>query len=246
MSDEKVRQRGPSEYAKGEAETRVSPRRPTSFLAKLIGLILIGLAAWIGWYAYRQGKLPDMTDEKQQKLMLDQAKEDIAKAESQATEASQKFVSWAQRGIDDLRTRIKGKPPESKEEVSLLVDESKKEVAEVEKGSGKLQPGGVESAPIAVKKSESDKALSKGEQLISEARAHYRVGLAAYADTDPSAAQKLIQTRLREAEPHFVKSLDLLEQARIQGAGGANLDSLEQSAAKRLYDCRKRMELSRG
>ncbi|HYG77206.1 MAG TPA: hypothetical protein VEK08_19535 [Planctomycetota bacterium] len=243
MADD--RPRGPSEYATKEAEPRLPAKRRPSFFFRLLGLLLVLFAGWLGWYSYRQGQLPDLTNEAQQKKMLEQAKADLQKAEEKTSEASRKFVSWAQVNLEELKTRIKGKPPESKEEISTLVNESKKEVGSAEK-NGEPTLRGAGDKDSGAKKPEAAKPASKADTLIAEARSHYRTGLGAYAQTDPSASQQVIQAKLREAEPHFVKCLDLLEQARAQGAGGAELDSLEQAAAKRLYDCRKRMELARG
>jgi len=240
MSDEKQRQRGPSEYAQNEGARPT--RRRTSFIAKFLFLLLVLLAAWIGWYAYRQGKVPDLTSEEQQKKMLQQAKEDLVVAEEKATEASKQFVSWAKLNIEDLKKRIKGNPPESKEEVSDLVNESKREVSVKDR---EASLGGTDKGGAGAKTAQTGAAGTKAESLMKLARESYRTGLGAYAQTDPSSPQQQIQSKLREAEPYFIKCLDLLEQARREGAGGAELDSLEQAAAKRLYDCRKRMELSR-
>jgi len=252
MSDDKPRPRGPSEYA-----TKETPRKPkakTRFLFKLLGLALVGLAAWIAWYSMRQGKLPDLTSEEQQKKMLAQAQQDYDKAEKKATDVSKKVVSWAEQSLDELRTHIKGKPPETKEEISDLVNESKREVAQNPPGFGGPsaaggggngtasgpQKGGPPAAPPA-----PTAPKSKGQQLVDDAKEQYRQAAAVYALADPMSSQKIVQDSVHKAAPMFSRCLDLLEQARTNGATGSDIDTLEQSAAKRLYDCRKRMELTR-
>ena len=250
MSDDKPHPRGPSEYSTKEAPRK--PKAKTRFLFKFLGLVLIGLAAWIGWYSMRQGKLPDLTNEEQQKKMLAQATQDFDKAEKKATDVSKKVVSWAEQSLDDLRTRIKGKPPETKEEISDLVNESKREVAQNPPGFGGPSAGGGNGPDSGPQKAGPPVApaapaapKSKGQQLVDDAKEQYRQAAAVYALADPMSSQKIVQDSVHKAAPLFSRCLDLLEQARTNGATGSDLDTLEQSAAKRLYDCRKRMELTR-
>ena len=80
---------------------------------------------------------------------------------------------------------------------------------------------------------------------LADALEEYRVGQQFYAKTDPMASQKQVQENLHLAEPHFTKCLDLLEAVHGKGATEADIDHLAQAAARRLYDCRKRMELQR-
>jgi hypothetical protein len=232
MSDEpKPKPKGPHEYAiKTEIEKevrRVQPKR-TRFLFKFLGLILVGLAALWLWYSYKQGKLIDPTDEKQQRATFDQASADAQRAAQKTKEASVDALAWAQRSLGDLQKLIKGKPPETKEEVKALVDESKQAAAK--------EP----AKPAA-----SAPAIAPPPSPIADAQAEYRTGQDFYIKTDPMASQQQVQSNLHLAEPHFSKCLDLLETARTRGVNGPEIDRLEQAAARRLYDCRKRMELQR-
>jgi hypothetical protein len=254
MSDEKSRPRGPSEYAKNEPPRK--PKAKTRFLFKFLGLLLVALAGWLVWYSLREGKLPDLTNEAQQKKMLAQAQQDLDKAEKKATDVSKTVVSWAEQSLDALRTRIKGKPPETKEEISDLVNESKREVAQNDGGFGggsgtarrgkdAADKGGVEKGGPPAAPGAPPAPKSKGQQLLDEAREQYKQASAVYALADPAASQKVVQDSVHKAAPLFSKCLDLLEAARTNGATGGDIDTLEQAAAKRLYDCRKRMELTR-
>lgn len=208
------------------------PPRKTGFFAKLIGLLLVLIAAWLGWYVYRTGSLPDLTDASQQKRLLDQAKKDLNKASEQATEYGKKAADWAARGIDDIRERIKGKPPETKEEVSALV-----------KDSGNTVPPPASKAPIEAAKS---RPVNAWDEPLQEAWNAYYRGVAEHSKSSPDNSREQVQTALREATPHFERTLNLLEEVRLKGGKGSEVDDLEHKAAQRLYDCRKRRSVTVG
>lgn len=209
----------------GDAAARQSAPRQTRFVFKLMGLLLVGLAGWLGWYAYRKGELPDLTNPEQQRRLLAQAHEDLKDAEQKAVETSRAVVNWAERSLEDLKTRIKGKPPESKEEVAALVTESERDA--------------VKAPPPAA-------APSRAEVLMLEAREAYNQGRAAHARTNPvTASQAQVQENLRIAGPHFSRCMDLVEEARKLGHVDSEMESLEHLAASRLFDCLKRTELKR-
>jgi len=218
------------------------PKPGTSPVFLLLGFMLIAVALIIGWYSYRVGKVVDISDPVQRDQTLAQAESDLKKAVSKSTEVGEKVIEktaaltgqvtdWAKRNLDDLKSRIKGKPPETKEEISALVEESKKSVESATlipappEGGGKPVPARTESA------------------AWEQAREEFKIGQSAYAKTDPASPSQQVQLNLRVAEPHFVKCLNFLERARLEKVNGAEIDRLEQAAARRLYDCRKRMEL---
>lgn len=234
MSDEqKPRPKGPHEYAvktEQEKESRRQKPKHTRLLFKFLGLVLVALAALWVWYSYKQGHPIDLLDEKQQRATLEQARDDAQHAAQRTQEASADALAWAQRSLGDLQKLIKGKPPETKEDVKALVDESKQAAAKEPS-----KPAAHTSAP----------AIVPPPSPIADAQAEYRIGQDFYIKTDPMASQQQVQSNLHLAEPHFSKCLDLLEAARTKGVIGSEIDKLEQAAARRLYDCRKRMELQR-
>ncbi|MCZ7644286.1 MAG: hypothetical protein M5U26_03230 [Planctomycetota bacterium] len=138
MPDPKPRKRGPSEYAEKDDKARQQaaegrkpylPPRKTRFLFKLVGLVLFALAAWLGYRFYKTGELPDVTSEEGQRKLAGDLKADVGKAADAAKpvveEVASKVSEYVSYTLDNLRGKIKGKPPESKEEVKALVDESK-------------------------------------------------------------------------------------------------------------------------
>lgn len=224
--------KGPHEYAikteQEKAARHATPKR-TRFLFKFIGFLLVLLVGAWGYYSYKSGKPLDLTDPKQQAETLDAARKDAQLAAEKTKEASVDALAWAERSLGDLQKLIKGKPPETKEEIKSLVDESKQAVAKEPEKPAPVAPSAPPPPPSP----------------IAAAQTEYRVGQEFYALTDPMASQKQVQTNLHLAEPHFSKCLDLLETARTHNVNGPEIDRLEQAAAKRLYDCRKRMELQR-
>lgn len=208
------------------------PPRRTGFFVKLIGLLLVLLVAWLGWYFYRTGTVPDLTDERQQQKLFDQAKKDFNKASEQATVYGKKAADWAARGLDDIRERIKGKPPETKEEVSALVKDSGNTVAPPES-----------KAPV---ESSRTKDVHPWDGAVQEAWTAYYRGVTEHSKSSPDNSREQVQTALREATPHFERTLNLLEEARRNGAKGSEIDDLEHKAAQRLYDCRKRRSVTVG
>ena len=222
----KPKPKGPREYVVNTEREKATRKPGTRFLFKFIGLILVLLVGAWGWYSYKSGKPIDLTDAKQRDETLDAARKDAELAATKTKEASADAIAWAQRSLGDLQKIIKGKPPETKEEIKVLVDESKQ---------------AVETAKPATPTPAAPPVVSP----IADAQAEYRVGQEFYILTDPMASQKQVQTNLHLAEPHFSKCLDLLEAARGRNVNGPEIDRLEQAAARRLYDCRKRMELQR-
>jgi len=231
--------KGSHDYAKHQGdgtrkEAGAAARRPmrrTRFLFKFIGLLLVFFAGWWAWYSYKEGRVVDLTDPNQQQKAL----ADVKKTAEATREASAQALAWASRGLGDLEKLIKGKPPETPADVKQLVDESKQAVA---KEQAKPPTPGAPAAPEAAPAVEPP-------SLLADAEAEYRAGQEAYAKTDPMASQEQVQKFIRVAEPHFSKCLDLCDVARQHGAQGEDIGRLEQAAAKRLYDCRKRMELRR-
>ena len=80
---------------------------------------------------------------------------------------------------------------------------------------------------------------------LDQAREEMRFGCDLHAKANPSfASHGDVQKYIREAEPHFVKCLDLLDLARKAGASENTVAKMEEAAARRLYDCRKRQEMN--
>ena len=236
---------------RAEAQPESSPKttpspgpRKTRFIFKLLGLCLVGIAAWLGSYVYRYGTLPDLTDYQQQQKLLKQASEDARSARDATTTAATKIASWAERGLADLQKLIKGKPPETKEEAEALVTESQQGLQK--KGEKTPPPPPVDKAtPAAPAQPLANPPFTRAKAEYRLGQEAYRLALEVYVQTDPSAPQEQVQKYLRKAEPLFVRCLDALERARKEGGSGPEIDSLEQKAAIRLYDCRKRMTLAR-
>ena len=254
MSDDNDKPRGSHDYAKHQsADTRKEaklaaqePVRRTPFLIKLIGFVLLCVVAWWGWHSYTAGKIIDLTDEKQQQEALNQVNKDLAQvnkdlavAADKTREASVQAIDWARSSLGDLEKLIKGKPPQTNAEIKELVDESK--LATDKEKSAAPAPGPVVVMPETSKPVQTIPQPPPGP--IADAQAEYRLGQDAYAKTDPMAPHDQVQKFIRVAEPHFSRCLDLLEAARKRGVNGAEIDQLEQASARRLYDCRKRMEL---
>jgi len=199
------------------------PPRTTRFIFKLLGLVLVLFAGWVAWYSYRQGKLPDFTDPKQQDEAMKQLSADAQKAKEKSLALSETAIHWAQASLTDLEKVIKGKPPKTPEESKALVDEAKHEIE---------NPPPPPPVHVALP-----------PDPLANAREEYRIGQQFYVKTDPMASQKQVQDNLHLAEPHFLKCLEMLDAAHGKGASEAAIDTLAQAAARRLYDCRKRMEL---
>jgi hypothetical protein len=223
-------------------EEKAPPPRRSSFLFRLFALIVLIAACWLGWYAYRQGELPDVTDPAQQQKMLDTAKTDLHQAEGKAVELGHKAADaakvaadWASRSIEDIRARIQGKPPETKEEVHELVKDSSKEVATVSLGDEPAKKADVASAPVHAKKPWDDSLKNAWDE--------YYAGVAEHAKSDPSFSTDQVQKALHAAAPHFEQTLNLLDDVKAKGGTSPAVADLEHKTAVRLYDCRKRMAL---
>jgi hypothetical protein len=247
MADEKERPRGPSEYAQKEAAAgQAKPRPRTGCFYKLLGLLLVALAAWLVWYNCRTGWRANLLDEKEQERAFREMTSDYHKA----LEVGGDFAKWTERELTNLEKRLKGAPPKTKEESAALVKESKQAVEKADAQPGAsvegtkaagAKPGVGTKAPIEAKSPVPPPPVGP----LAKARAEYEEASRDYMRTDPDAPQAQVQQYLRAAAGHFEKCLYWLDQARAARAPEAEVGSLEQQAAKRLYDCRKRMELTR-
>ena len=240
MSDDKPdRKRVPHEYTTKEPESRRTdaekaargPIRRTRFLFKFIGFLLFIAVVWWAWTSYRKGGMVDITDPNQQRQLIDQAKTDVSDAADATRKASVVAIDWARQSLGDLEKFIKGKPPKTQEEIKELVDESKRDVAK-------------EQAKPAAPASASPTPAPPSP--LAAAQAEFRAGQEAYVMTDPMASQEQVQKYIRIAAPHFEKCLALCDALRSKGINGDEIGRLEQAAARRLYDCHKRMELKAG
>jgi len=223
VAEEKKRdpERGPSEYARKETGQTRAPAK-TRFVFKLAAFILLLLAAYIAWFFVRTGKKPsqvaELLDEKSRAELIEQMASDWRTTVHAGKEAS----AWAEKEFKDweraLAQRLKSPPPRTREESSALVKETKE----------KLEPPPPTAHPAMAKAVEE-----------------YANGMKAYAMTDPAAPQAQVQRYLRLAAGHFEVCLYWIDQARAQKVAESVLEPYEQPATKRLYDCRKRMELAR-
>ena len=257
------------------SKMRVEEPAQMGCFMKLIGLCLVAAVGWWGYYSYRQGHMVDITNPDEQKLAKEQLDKDVVVAKEKSNEALHKAgelgdEAWKQlnRTVDSLRAKIHGKPPEKPEEISLLVEESKQAVADDQRRKDAepvlhktVNPDGSVTVfrrdPTAPKpelpndsqiviKRETDGAAPAVPGSFLEAQREFMLGSEAYTMTDPAAPSEQVQKYLHIAAPHFEKSLDLVDKAKAEKMSGSIIDTLEEDATKRLYDCRKRMELKRG
>lgn len=218
---------------------KYKPKAKTRWYFKLLGLLLVVLAGWIAYRTFVQGKKFDLNSEKGQQELLGDLQKDATAAGKVVAEKAKVLGDWA---MEDLSKMIKGKPPETDEEAAQLVKESKEEMAAHQKAAGAAAPEA--ATPSSATESAKPAAAPKPAGAYGQAQAEYSEGAKYYARTNPlKDSSSDIQKNIRLAAPHFSKCLDLCEKARGEGAGGPGLDDLEQKAAKRLYDCNKRMEL---
>jgi hypothetical protein len=240
------RERGPSDYAKkddGQGKARVKTR----FIFKFVAFLLLLLVAYVAWFFIRTGKKPsqvaDLLDETKRTELFDQ----IASDYRTAVHASEKASQWAEREFKDwehaLSERLKSPPPKTKEESAALVKETKEKLEQPSTPPTPVDTG--KPAGAVVKKAEPAAPKPAANPALSKAQEEYGNGLKAYAMTDPSAPQQQVQKYLRLAAGHFEVCLYWIDQARAQKVSESLIDPYEQPATKRLYDCRKRMELVR-
>ncbi|MCK6471075.1 MAG: hypothetical protein L6R28_04950 [Planctomycetes bacterium] len=214
---------------------KYKPQAKTRWYFKLLGLLLVALAGWIAYRTFVQGKKFDLNSEKGQQELLGDLQKDATAAGKVVVEKAKVLGDWA---MEDLGKMIKGKPPETDEEAAALVKESKEEMAANQKAAEATKQA------VAAKTDSASAAPAKPAGAYGQAQAEYSEGAKYYAMTNPlKDSSSDIQKNIRLAAPHFSKCLDLCEKARGEGNGGPGLDDLEQKAAKRLYDCNKRMEL---
>lgn len=217
---------------------KYKPKAKTRWYFKLLGLLLFVLAGWIAYRTFVQGKKLDLNSEKGQQELLGDLQKDAAEAGKVVAEKAKVLGDWA---MEDLGKMIKGKPPETDEEAAQLVKESKEEMAAYQKAAEAAKQAVAAKTETA---NTAPAAPAKPAGAYGQAQSEYSEGAKYYARTNPlKDSSSDIQKNIRLAAPHFSKCLDLCEKARGEGNGGPGLDDLEQKAAKRLYDCNKRMEL---
>jgi hypothetical protein len=216
------------------------PPKKTRFLFKLIGLVLVALVGWYGYNVYKSGKVFNPMDPKDQQEIAKSLKKDMGKVVDKtkpyAEEGIKKAVEYLKYTYEDLKKKIKGRPPETKEEVAALVEESQREVKAADEAANK--------AAGSATKTPEPKPPPKPAGAYAQAKAAYREASRYYAKAHPvKASQEEVQNNIRLAAPLFDKCLALCEKARKEGVSEAKIEGLEQAAARRLYTCRKRMEL---
>lgn len=222
-------------------------------LWSLVALALVVVGGWIVYQWAAKGKPPDLTSERGRNEALDALKSDVNKA----ADASKPYVDVAaakarefyEYTLDDLQKRLKGKPPESREEITKLVKESEEATRNDPSPWDKTKPadagaktGGTPDEPRVTNLPEKNPA-TPATGYLAEAQAAFQAGSKAYAQTDPANSQETVQVHVRIAKRFFEKSLTLIDRARAAGQGSAQLDALEEKVTKRLYDCNKRIEI---
>lgn len=227
--------------AESTERKKYKPPRKTRFLFKLIGLVLVGLVGWYAYYAYKSGRMPNPLDPKEQQEISQSLKKDVGKvvdkAKPYAEKGLEKAVEYLKYTYEDLKKKMKGRPPETKEEVAALVEESQREVKAADEAARK-------SAGSDSTKTAERKPPPKPAGAFAQAKAAYREASRYYANAHPvKASQDEVQKNIRLAAPLYEKCLDLCEKARKEGVSEEKIEGLEHAAAQRLYTCRKRMEL---
>ena len=259
------------------------PPQQMGCIMKLLGLALVLVALWWGYYSYRQGKLVDPTDpaelkkaEKQLNKDFDKTKEKSGEALDKAEKVGNEVIEKAgefgdeawktlKRTVDSLKSKIKGDPPDKPEQITTLVEESKLAVADdkrkQEQAVSVKKIEDKDGSSVAIERRDKNgprptlpedpnikitrkiDEASSVKTVLDTAHEEFIVGCKAYENTSPSNPSATVQKYLRVAAPHFERALDLCDKARGQGVKGGDIDQLEEDSAKRLYDCRKRMEL---
>jgi hypothetical protein len=165
-------------------------------------------------------------------------------------------VSWA---AQDLKKFLGGNAPETKEDTAKLLDESKEEVKASEKKAAEaaskpapakaVTPSPVQKKPAVTSSSRppernagpAPRYFAEKNPLLNAARAAFQQANVYHAKSDPRVADfDSVQKNIRIAIPLFERCLDECAKARQRGFKGAEVDVLEQAAAMRLYDCKKR------
>lgn len=234
-------------------------RRRLRTILGLVGFIVLILGGWIIYTFVAKGKIVDLTSERGRKEAFGSLKDDAEKVAETTKpyieEAATKAKEYYSYSLDQLKNRMKGKPPETKEEITALVKESQEATAqapspwdktstpgEAAKTSEPAKSGTEPSEPSAPKVTNLPKpAELDGNE--GKAQLDGTTGMQAYAKTDPMNSQETVQVHLRIALKFFERSLTEIDKARAEGKGGS-LGALEEKVTKRLYDCKKRMEMN--
>lgn len=212
-------------------------RRMRSFIG-FLGFLLVLVGAWIIYHWVVTGKPPDLGTEKGRKEALGTLKDDANKVAEKAKE----FYSYS---LEELEKRMKGKPPETKEEIAALVKESQDEVQKSALPVEKTGDTGAQKSPSGpgITNLPPPKKEEPPSGPLAEAQAAYQTATKAYALTDPAASQEQVQVHVRIAKKYFERCLNYIDKARAGGVTGREIELLEERATKRLYDCNRRLEI---
>ncbi len=232
----------------------------TRWVFKLLGLVLLLFLIWLGyrWIVNKKNPLDLFTIKGQSELLddLDSSMNELSKSVNDGLSDAGKW------GLGELEKMISGKPPETKEEIAALVDESKQEIEneqcrrqeqQVQTPQTQTQPQAPSNAhkksprektqPQATtgshsKKQPSNAAIASAQKLYDQAIAHY-------IKADPRVCNiTQAQEYIKNAKPLFERCLDECASLRSRGVRSYSLDLLEQSTAMRLYDCNKRLVMT--
>ena len=204
-----------------DKNNRSAPPAQTGFIFKLLGFLLLLVIGYWAYYSYRQGRVANPADPDEQKKFAQQAKDDFQNAKE-----------WSTEQFDALQKRFKGPPPVTAKDI---VNEVKLAQDDVQNASTSTPTPAVPAPPPA--------SAPPVQTNVQRARELFKQANEAYAQTDPSEPADKVQKYLRIAAPLYEQVLDQLDKARTAGVPEAKTEALETSAAKRLYDCRKRMRI---
>ena len=215
----------------------------TRLVFKLAGVLLLLFFVLLGVRWAAKGKAPT----------------DLVTVEGQRELAGDTLAT-----MHDLQKFLGGNAPETEEDSARLVDESKELVegaphAEAEHAAPPPAPKAAPQPTVAPKPKVSappapsrpgrsaeplPRTFTNKDPLLGAARDVFNQANVFYIKADPRVAEfEAIQKNIRLAAPLFERCLDECAKARKKGARGSEIDTLEQSAAMRLYDCNKRAVL---
>ncbi len=241
-----------------DAEAAPGPKR-TRLVFKLAGVLLLLFAGVLGYRWIAMGKAP--TD-----LVTVEGQQEFA---GETKEAVSAFRNWALSDIKELAGGKAPETEEESarlvEESKVLAKGAEQQKSLVAKaGPARVSPGPSSSpAPraavdprLTAQKSTrppppsytqgrtgegAGQTSSEAYPWLAPAREAFAQANVYYAQSDPRAsAYDAIQKNIRLARPLFERCLDECDKARRKGNQGPEIDSLEQNAAMRLYDCNKR------
>ncbi len=238
------------DQAEAPQKKRRKVKRPTRFIFKALGFLLVALAVWGYLFLRKSNKsLKDVLNPETQEEMKKALTKDVEIAAKEAQPHLEKAAAEAKKflySLAEVKKKIKGKAPETEEDRIALVKEAQevarldaeaKKSAEAARAANAGQPDETGAPKKAAPQENSSWAMAKKK---------HREASQIFAKSGPGASHADRQRYIREAETVYEACLQYCEKARAEGVDGAQIDSLEQNAARCLYTCKKTQELGRG